>query len=143
MNAAAIALRQIERGADFSAPSAVLKISSAMASASIPGAGYTIAEYVAHADLWNGIWLARILGEPRPKMHPHRFDWPEAPAHDWNTIRTSFLNRLKDAGSVANRDNLTDAEMDLLMRIALHSSYHLGQIVLLKRQARAMGRIGR
>ena len=137
MSDAERALRQLIEGADFSAPESVLKVSAKAATVRIPGAGYTIAEYVAHADFWNETWLAKLKGSERPAMDPKRWDWPEVDSRAWPAVRNAFLNRLNDALGESLRDNLGEEERDLLLRIAVHSSYHLGQVVLLKRLGRS------
>ncbi|RYG48883.1 DinB family protein [bacterium] len=127
MDAVQEALRQLDEGRDFSSPRSVLRISAEKACQRKPGAPYSIAENVAHADGWQRMWLARVKGEPRPA----HTDWPAVDSKDWPAIRESFCAGLEEAMALAERAEGNEAET--LLRIVVHGAYHIGQCVLLKR----------
>ncbi|RYG37162.1 hypothetical protein EON81_07500 [bacterium] len=120
------ALRQLIDGRDFSSPRSVLRISAERACEKKPGAPYSIAENVAHADGWQRLWLAQIKGEERP---PHT-DWPGVNPNEWPAIRESFCAGLEEALGLAEK---AEHDAETFLRIVLHGSYHIGQCVLLKR----------
>jgi hypothetical protein len=131
------ALRQLLEGADFQTPAKVIsRIAAKQACKVLPGLPYSIATNVAHADIWNRVWLNRLLGEPRFNPFP---DFPPVPEKDWPDVRAKFLHHIVRAHELASADPFVhscesdEAANKLLLRIAVHTSYHLGQIVLLKR----------
>jgi hypothetical protein len=140
---AAECLRQIVEGADFDTPHGLMRtISPAMSVAIAPGAPYSIATNVAHAQLWQGLWLCRLNGEPQPKVVPGR-DFPVVTEGEWADLRRIFCDGLKEAHEIAQRDPFVHgaksdaAAIQTLFKIANHGAYHLGQVKLLKRLLKA------
>ncbi len=134
------ALRQVLEGDDFESASTMLKNIKAEAAITIlPGMPYSLATNVAHADIWNRIWIARLEG--RPKFNPFP-DFPEITADGWPEVRDSFIANLNQAYEIARSEPFVhkckseDAAMKVLLKIAVHTAYHLGQIKLLKRALR-------
>lgn len=144
MNCAAEALRQVIEGTDFASAKSALSGLSAESAATIPpGMSYSIATYVKHAILWHQIWLGRLKGEKRPSILD---DWKAASVEEWSDLRTEFLEGLSEASRIASRKPFvhsmkTDAAAErVLLKIAIHDAYHVGQVVLLKRALRAAKR---
>lgn len=130
-------LRQVWEGDDFTPPSKLLANVSAKSATIIPAsAPYSIATNVAHADIWQRLWLARLKGEPKFNPFP---DFPAVPSHDWETVRTSFLVNFALAVELAGHEPFEhqDPAKKLLTKIAIHNAYHLGQVALLKRILRS------
>jgi hypothetical protein len=146
MSEAAEALRQVIEGEDFKAPSQMVsRVTAVQACRVLPGLPYSIATNVAHADVWNRLWLTRLLREPKFNPFP---DFPKVEEVDWPRVRSSFLSSLEKAHGIATAEPFQhhcksdeDAEV-LLLRIAVHTSYHLGQIYLLKRALQSVSKTG-
>ena len=135
------ALRQVIEGDDFDSPATLLKnIKAEAAVRVVPGFPYSLATNVAHTDIWNALWLTRLEGQPKFNPFP---DFPEVSEEDWPKVRSAFLANLNRAYEIACAEPFehsckTDATATkLLLKIAVHTSYHLGQIKLLKRALRA------
>jgi uncharacterized damage-inducible protein DinB len=141
MDAATIAetLRQIIEGEDFNPPAKMLKISAKRACSIAPGAPYSIATNVWHADYWNRLWLAKLRGEKFGSKNIWADDWQVPTEKDWPETRDRFLANLTAARELAlatpfSHALKSDSEaLDRLHRIAAHTAYHVGQIALLKR----------
>lgn len=134
-------LEQVVSGRDFDTPEALLRsVKPDVAAMVVPGSPYSIATNVAHADIWNLVWLAKLEGKPRLNPFP---DFPVIPAEDWKTVRKQFLENLDSAIEIASRKPFTHAMKSdesaakTLLQIAVHTAYHLGQVKLLKRIARS------
>ena len=134
---AAEALRQVRDGTDFAMPSKVLsRIPAEKACLMLPEFGYSLATYVLHSDFWQVIWLNRLTGQRAPSMLA---DWQVAEPEDWPSIRFGFLNRLDQAIALAEAEPFLhamksdDLAIKVLLEIAVHDAYHVGQFVLLKR----------
>jgi len=133
-------LRQVIEGADFDSPATLLRNVKADAAVRIvPGMPYSLATNVAHCDIWNRAWLARLEGKPKFNPFP---DFPVVAEKDWPKVRTQFLANLDRAYKIASAKQFkhhckTDESAEgALIKIAVHTSYHLGQIKLLKRALR-------
>lgn len=133
-------LLQIRVGKDFpSAKGLMFSISQETAFASVPTAKFNIATYVAHASFWQDIWLAKLKGSPGPSLV---LDWQEPQAGSWQQVRDRFLSGLEEAIVIASSRPFVHAMSDersainTLFQIGLHDSYHMGQIVLLKRMVK-------
>lgn len=128
-------LSQILDGEDFPAPASMLKIGPARASHRPPAAPYDILTNVAHAVYWQDHWLAGLHGLPRKSgVDLWQGDWRQPAPDEFPTLRSQLVHGLKEARTLAAAEP-TPGQADLLFRIALHTSYHLGQINLLKRMA--------
>lgn len=130
MNVALEALLQVREGKDFPALRQILnRIKPEAACRRLPEFGYSLADYVWHADFWQRIWLARIVDEPAPSITE---DWHRVEPHEWEATRSSLLSNLDRA--VALAETTSDPQhLTKLLQIAVHDAYHFGQLVLLKR----------
>ena len=135
------ALRQIIEGDDFEPGKVLLKNVKAEAAVRVvKGLPYSLATNVAHADIWNRLWLTRLEGEKKFNPFP---DFPVVSEKEWPEVRASFLQNLNRAYEIACAEPFehhckTDAAaVKVLLKIAVHTSYHLGQIKLLKRALRS------
>lgn len=129
--------RQIESGEDIPKISNLLKkMTVEQACAKGEDWPYSILTNLAHADFWQQIWLARILGEPRPKF---KDDWRIPAPEEFHAIRKSFLSGLDTALKIVtewpieHKMKSDDAALHTLMSIAIHDAYHIGQIKLMAR----------
>lgn len=132
------ALIQLREGKDIPAPRQVLsRIKPEDACRVLPMFRKSIADYVWHADFWQQIWIARLSGEPARSMME---DWQSVEPADWEATRERFLANLDRAVEIARsgehrmKDDATANR--LLLQIAIHNSYHIGQWVLIKRALR-------
>jgi hypothetical protein len=137
---AAEAMRQVREGRDFQMPSKILsRIPASEACRVVPGLGYSLATYVLHTDFWQIVWLNRLTGKRAPSFMK---DWRVAEEHEWAEIRTSFLEHLDEAIALAEAEPFlhsmkSDAKaVEVLLQIAVHDAYHVGQFVLVKRALR-------
>ncbi len=102
----------------------------------LEGMPYSILTNLAHADLWQVIWMNRILGLKRPSF---REDWRVPPAEEFLVVRESFLTNLAKARDLAaawpidHKMKSGDAVLHTLGSLAIHTSYHIGQIKLMAR----------
>ncbi|MBS1713848.1 MAG: DinB family protein [Armatimonadetes bacterium] len=112
------------------------RMSPETASRTVPGWPYSVLTNLAHADFWQQIWLARLEGKPRPKF---RDDWRVPEPEEFEPVRSSFLTNLKRARQmVADWPLGHDLESDdkalhMLVSLAVHDAYHIGQIKLMAR----------
>lgn len=137
-------LRQVWEGDDFASPTELLSKIPAATAVRIPAsAPYPIATNVAHADIWQRLWLANLKGERKFNPFP---DFREVAARDWDCLRAAFLANFAMAIELAYSEpfihhSRTDiAARKLLTKIAVHNAYHLGQVALLKRILRSQRR---
>jgi hypothetical protein len=101
---------------------------------------YSLATNVAHTEIWNRVWLARLMGLPSIKPYP---DFPSVKPEDWPSVRGNFLEGLRQAQQIAGSQPFAHCCSDeaaarkLLIKIAAHTAYHVGHFVLLKRALRS------
>lgn len=117
-----------------------------LAGARPAGTEHTIHQVLGHMTFWQDVALARIRGETPPDTRSAASGWttPEAPedASDWEAAVASFAEGLRAIDGL-----LADPEVDLerscgpkgtlrdqVLMVQGHNSYHLGQIVSLRRQ---------
>ena len=134
------ALRQVVEGDDFESAKSLLKtVKAADAVKVLRGMPYSLATNVAHADIWNRLWLARLEGKPKFNPFP---DFPAVDEKDWPAVRAAFVDNLNRAHEIASAEPFVhkcksdESARKILLKIAVHSAYHLGQIKLLKRALR-------
>ena len=134
------ALRQVVEGDDFEPAEKMLKTVKPEAAVRIvEGLPYSLATNVAHADIWNRLWLARLEGKPKFNPFP---DFPVVTEKEWPKVRDQFMKNLHRAYAIACREpfrhscKTDESAKKTLLKIAVHSAYHLGQIKLLKRALR-------
>ncbi|MBL1149391.1 MAG: hypothetical protein HND42_04170 [Armatimonadetes bacterium] len=135
------AFEQVSEGRDIPGPRRLLsRITAADAATKLPGAPYSILDNLAHADPWQRIFLAPMLGTRSPS---YLEDWKEHQPADWEGVRKGFLERFEAARRLAAEgfdkadQAKTDSARARLIQTLIHDAYHLGQINLLKRMLRA------
>lgn len=134
------ALRQVWEGRDFPPPKRILSNVKAEDAAAIPpGFKYSILTLVEHNNLWNGIWLGRLVDRKRPDMTK---DWRVPKPSEWPEVRRRFLEGMEEAISIAETEPFRhkmksdEVAIQTLVQIAVHTAYHVGQFVLIKRAVR-------
>jgi len=132
------ALIQVREGRDFPPPRQVLnRVRPEDACRRVEVLGRSLAELVWHADFWQQIWLARLTGE---RARPITEDWYRPPPEEWNDTRERFLSNLDRAVAIAesgeHRMRSDEIAERVLLQIAVHDAYHIGQWVLIKRALR-------
>jgi len=128
---------QIIEGEDIPKIGHLLKrMDAETAARSLPGWPYSILTNLAHADFWQQTWLGRIEGTPRPKFQD---DWRVPSAEEFPAVRESFLRNLQRARDiagrwpVAHRAKSDERALHMLVSLAVHDAYHIGQIKLMAR----------
>ena len=101
---------------------------------------YSVAEQVAHMLFWQEHTLTTIKTGTEPEVPTAAVSWPAVTEADWPRVKDEFLAGLERSREVA-RDSETlnrvlgsnyTVGVKLLSQIT-HDSYHLGQVVLLRR----------
>lgn len=140
LDSAAEALRQIIIGKDIPSPRALLRnITADTAAIRLPYFPYSILTNLAHAVFWQKNWLNRLKGI---RSRPFTEDWRVPPKEEWDTLRAEFLTGLQEALMLATRKpsnhkmQSDEIAARVLFEFVIHSSYHLGQINLMKRALR-------
>jgi len=135
-------LRQVIEGMDFQPPAKLVKMKAERACMQPSGAPYSIATNVWHCDYWNRLWLARITGEKRPAKNIWAEDWQVPTEQEWEETRARFIANLDRAWEIAKSHPFShkmksdEDAVKALNQIAVHTAYHLGQVMLLKRMVR-------
>lgn len=128
---------QIVSGEDIPKIEHLLKrISPENAARLLPGTPYSLLTNLAHADFWQKTWLSRIEGGKRPQF---KDDWRVPPVEEFESLRASFLGGLRRAREIAhswpvphNLEN-DDRALHVLVSLAVHDAYHIGQMKLIQR----------
>jgi len=138
------ALRQVVDGDDFTAPSRLLAdITPEQAASTIGGSIVSIASIVWHTLFWVDAWNAGVGGDiSRLKWIPNDETWPEVTADEWPALRDRFIAALGKSQQLAamvspDAPGMPDGRTAVqnLLQTAVHTSYHLGQIALIRRNA--------
>lgn len=134
------AMRQVWEGDDIPALKSIVSRVKPEDAVALPnGFAYSIATYALHTDLWNRIWLARLKGEPRPSFMK---DWRVVKASEWPAVKDSLLSNYQLAMNLCSDPNFRhkmkgDSQaLSTALNIAVHTSYHVGQIAAIKRALR-------
>lgn len=135
-------LRQFAEGFDFEPPVRMLSdLTPEQALARPEGWPYSIAVNVAHMLYWQQLWLDGINEKPVERAKGKNADWPLITAEEWDSTRAALLDGIEQARRKSQ--NAADLNRTLaygmtvgqtLLRIALHNSYHVGQIALMRQQ---------
>ncbi len=139
------------KGAHVDPIACVEDLSAELALRSVDGFRHSIADLVFHMNYWMGYELARIRGE-RPTYPEHNAEsFPSTPlnAAAWDRVRRDFAWLLAEyeklAGSprselerqveiVHEGDKKVAGRVeDVLWQMVAHTSYHTGQIALMRR----------
>jgi hypothetical protein len=136
-------LRQVIEGDDFDSAKRLVNIKAELANHRLAGFPYSIAGNIWHCDYWNRLWLARLTGEKRPAKNVWAEDWHDPEPDEWEPMRKSFLENLDHAHRIATAEPFAhkmksdDLAIKTLNKIAVHTAYHVGQTVLLKRMLKS------
>jgi uncharacterized damage-inducible protein DinB len=134
------ALNEIADGRDFdSLKDALMDLSPEQATAIPHGAPRSIANTVFHMWFWQDRWLNQIAEKELEPFPGDGSDFREVPANDWVALRDQFMvdfgEMVQRSSHVAVFDKPTqfgDTVQVILLRSALHASYHIGQVVMIR-----------
>jgi uncharacterized damage-inducible protein DinB len=145
------------KGAHADPIACVEDISAELAARKVAGFPHSIGQLVFHMNYWMEYELRRISGE-RPKYPEHNAEsFPAAlspaSAEEWDGLRKHFAGLLADYAALAKSSR---AELDrqvesvheggttvagtveaVLWQMVAHTSYHTGQIVMIRRMLSA------
>lgn len=132
---------QLLVGADIPAPESMLKLSRREAARKLEDAPYSILTNLAHSVLWQNFWLRKLAGgRKRSNMTEWQADFAVPAPEEWEPLRQEFIEGLKLAREYAagapHKCANDDEARETLVRIAIHASYHCGQMNLFKRMSK-------
>jgi uncharacterized damage-inducible protein DinB len=117
----------------------MLKMTAANAAKRLPGHPYSILENLWHAVFWQTIWLDRIEGK---KAKSFMEDWQSPPVSEFPKLRAAFLANLDKARKLCaaktfkHKMDSDEKAIKTLIAMAIHDSYHIGQMNVMKRAMR-------
>jgi uncharacterized damage-inducible protein DinB len=141
------------KGAHANPIAAVQGIPVQLASRTLEGCPHSIWQIVSHMSYWMDYELRRISGED-PCYPTHAADsWPSPSAilaeSEWKQVIAHFISSIDQLSALAKADleflhrevkpthavpgQSSYSVLDVLWQTAAHNSYHVGQIVLLRR----------
>ncbi|MBD1372981.1 DinB family protein [Hazenella sp. IB182357] len=132
-------------GAHVDSTDALLALSPELAGRPIEGNAFTIFQITDHMIYWQEYWAKWMEGEapPLPKRAIDSFSTQVAPSDqtEWDNLVDTFHQGVKRAIAYANSKPLFEpipqkpkyTYYEFLQWTATHNSYHLGQIVVLRR----------
>jgi uncharacterized damage-inducible protein DinB len=141
------------KGAHADPVACVEGLSAELAARKIAGFPHSIAHLVFHMNYWMDYDLRRIAGErpPYPTHNAESFPSGAAPAdaQEWEGLKERFAALITDSAALASSSgqelerhieathsshNQRAATLEaVLWQLAVHNSYHVGQIALLRR----------
>jgi hypothetical protein len=134
---------QIGAGWDIPTPAGATKLRVELAVSPIDGMPYSVHTNLAHGVYWQERWLTQVTGGAySPKVERWAKDWRVPSPDEWRGLRDEFVAGFAEAARIASSEPFEHGAADdakaveLLLRIAIHASYHLGQINLLKQVVR-------
>ena len=131
----------IVEGYDIPKPSGLKGVKKADAPVLLDGSPYSILTNLAHAVLWQEAWLSALHGEKVASMTLWNDDFRVPDPAEYEDLRTRFVAGLADARAIAagspHKAASDDKARTLLLKIAVHGSYHMGQLNLLRRMLKA------
>lgn len=106
----------------------------------IDGVPYSIARIVAHMQWWQQERISVARGNELTDFEPRVDDWPAVAPDEWDGLVKDFLAGFDELLAIAadqsamQRLIFDDFKVSqMLLSHPTHNSYHLGQIVLLRR----------
>ncbi|MBL6444905.1 DinB family protein [Fulvivirga sp. 29W222] len=113
------------------------------ASKTLPGSPYTIWQLIGHISFWQERTIAHLKGQPLTRVHNIEEGWPfgKSPSNS-NELQDSIHTLLSGVTEVKQLlEKVADLKhppsydscYDLITSMATHLSYHLGQIMILRR----------
>jgi len=106
----------------------------------VDGVPYSIAQLVAHLDWWQRRRIDLAHGSEWQDFELQVDDWPDVAPADWERLAQGFLAscaQLLDLIDDVDKSRSVYEEQtvgSMLVSHTLHNAYHIGQIVLLRRQ---------
>jgi len=112
----------------------------------VPGAPHAIGDIVAHLAFWQHGFAGRCDGTPGPMPPSAATGWPAPEPGAWDGLRQRFLDGLERVvalGAAGDQGRRLDPPIeippladitvgDVIVHVASHNAYHLGQVVLLR-----------
>ncbi len=139
-SALAEVFKQIIEGYDIPTPAGMLRVKREDVAILVEPLPYSLLTNLAHANLWQRLWLASLKGGSRKAgMEEWKNDFRIPDPSEWNALRKEFLEGLLEAQRIAASEPFdhklqSDQEaVEKLVKIAVHGAYHCGQMNLLKR----------
>jgi hypothetical protein len=135
------ALKHIAEGRDFDSLSdAIMDLTPEQATTVPTGCPYSIATVVFHMWFWQDRWLKQIADVHCEPFKGDDSDFPSIAIGDWVKTRDNFFAGYQKLRETAPHTSIFEKPTQfgdtvevLLLRSALHTAYHVGQIVLLRR----------
>jgi hypothetical protein len=141
------------KGAHANPIAAVQGIRVELAARKVEGYPHSICQMVGHMNFWMDYELRRIRQEDPPYPAHAADSWPpdSSPANDeeWQQGVARFTALIEELSALARSDagflnhevkathavhnQQSSSVLDVLWQTAIHNSYHVGQIVLLRR----------
>ena len=141
------------KGAHADPLACVQDISAELAARQVAGFPHSVGQLVSHINYWMEYELRRIRGE-RPVYPEHSSEsFPAAPspanAPEWDRLRTRMTELLGEFAALAKSSpqelkreiesvhagdkNIASTLEAVIMQMVAHTSYHVGQIALVRR----------
>ena len=128
-------------GAHASTGGSLEDLDEEQAAARPAGSPHSCHDILLHMVFWQDLFLARLEERPAPLPARAEDGWPPAGRNRWTDTLGRFSRGLEAAKEHAREDDLASTLPDWrgirrgegLSILAQHNSYHLGQIVLLRR----------
>lgn len=133
------------QGAHVEPEAALEGLSAQQAGARLPGHPHTIWEILGHIAFWQDQWITAVKGGTPVLLEHAEGGWPKTGGpRDENELRQARAELgagLREAERLVNEGDLGRPVPEILggtaafalFNLAHHNSYHLGQIVLLRR----------
>lgn len=107
----------------------------------LEGWPYSVAEQVAHMLFWQRQTHQEIETDTALGVPTATVGWPAVKEEDWPRVRDEFLAGLEKSRELARNPDVLSRRFDgesftvgvLLLSHVTHNSYHLGQVVLMRR----------
>ncbi|WP_214481281.1 DinB family protein [Bacillus sp. SM2101] len=124
---------------------ALSDIDRQLAGESIEGLPYTIYQLLGHMSYWQDFFLEFLQGGNRDLPKNAMDTWPQdkSPSsnEEWIKLVEHFLNGIDKACEITRKIRLveplqnwpTETPVSSLRNIASHNTYHLGEIILIRR----------
>ncbi|OGF55133.1 MAG: hypothetical protein A2Z21_10015 [Candidatus Fraserbacteria bacterium RBG_16_55_9] len=139
--------QQIQEGWDIPTPQGLLRVKQEDAAVTLPNLPYSMVKNLAHVVYWQELMLKALAGEHRPpQMEVWKNDYRDPDPSEWPDLRRRFVAGFERAraycgpGFSAHKLKSDQEAVDTLLTIAIHASYHMGQLNILKRAGRAATR---
>ncbi len=118
---------------DIPSPERLLTgISAARAAERLPNAPYSLLTNLAHTIFWQEHWLRKSRRDAKSTVD-WRADWRVPEPNEFGVLRTRLIEGVAAAEELSNDPH---ADQEPLAAILVHTSYHMGQLNLLKRMSR-------